>query len=128
MHAMDAWGPGGPVSEGSLIHASFEVAGQQFRAMDVDGGFPLGEGFSIYVDCEDQAEVDHLWEALSEGGEQQPCGWLKDRYGVSWQIIPRALPDLLAKAEGAKQQAVIEAMLKMGKIIVADLEAAYEQG
>jgi predicted 3-demethylubiquinone-9 3-methyltransferase (glyoxalase superfamily) len=127
IHNMEQWGPGGPVKEGSLINATFELDGQPFMAMDVDGGFAHGEGFSIYVECTDQAEVDLLWEKLSEGGEQQPCGWLKDKYGISWQIIPSALPELLGKAEGKKKQAVLGAMLKMKKIIVADLDEAYQK-
>ncbi len=128
IHNIERWGPGGPVPEGSVIAATFQLAGQNFMAMDVPGGFPKGEGVSLYVDCKDQAEVDHLWDGLSEGGEKQPCGWLKDRYGFSWQIIPAALGELITKAEGAKKQAVINAMLKMGKIVIKDLEAAYEQG
>lgn len=96
--------------------------------MDVPGGFPKGEGFSLYVNCETQEEVDHLWDKLSEGGEKQPCGWLKDKYGFSWQIIPSALPELLEKAQGPKKQAVIDAMLKMGKIDIKGLQDAFEQG
>jgi len=125
IHGIERWGPGGPVTEGSVISASFELDGQQFMAMDVDGGFPKGEGVSLYVNCETQDEVDHLWDSLSDGGEQQPCGWLKDRYGFSWQIIPAALGELLEKAEGEQKQRVINAMLQMGKIVIADLEKAY---
>ncbi len=125
---MEQWGPGGPVKEGSLINATFELDGQRFMAMDVDGGFAHGEGFSIFVDCRDQSEVDYLWEKLSKGGEKQPCGWLKDRFGISWQIIPSALPELLGKAEGDKKHDVINAMLKMGKIEIKGLQEAYEKG
>lgn len=127
IHRIERWGPGGPVKEGSVLSASFELDGQHFMAMDVDGGFPKGEGVSLYVDCETQEEVDHLWEKLSEGGEQQPCGWLKDRYGFSWQIVPTALPELLDKAQGAQKQAVIDAMLAMGKIEIQGLQEAYDQ-
>lgn len=127
IHSMEQWGPGGPVKEGSLINATFELDGLPFMAMDVDGGFPHGEGFSIYVDCKDQAEVDHLWEKLSEGGEKQPCGWLKDKYGISWQIIPHALVEYLGMADGPKKQTVLDAMLKMGKIEINGLREAYEE-
>ncbi len=125
VHSLEKWGPGGPVKEGSVINARFELNGQEFYAMDVDGGFPKGEGFSIFVDCKTQEEVDHLWNALTtNGGQEQPCGWLLDRYGFSWQIIPSALNELIEKAEGAKKQDVINAMLGMKKIIIKDLEAA----
>jgi predicted 3-demethylubiquinone-9 3-methyltransferase (glyoxalase superfamily) len=96
-----------------------------WTARDVDGGFAKGEGFSIFVECKTQAEVDHLWNALTaNGGMEQPCGWLVDRFGFSWQIIPNALNELIEKAEGAKKQDVINAMLQMKKIVIADLEAA----
>jgi predicted 3-demethylubiquinone-9 3-methyltransferase (glyoxalase superfamily) len=125
VHSIEKWGPGGPVKEGSVINARFELDGQEFHAMDVDGGFAKGEGFSIFVECKTQAEVDHLWNALTaNGGMEQPCGWLVDRFGFSWQIIPNALNELIEKAEGAKKQDVINAMLQMKKIVIADLEAA----
>lgn len=127
IHSIEKWGPGGPVKEGSVINAVFELDGQQFMAMDVDGGFPKGEGFSIFVECNTQDEVDHLWNALTtDGGQEQPCGWLVDRFGFSWQIIPAVLNELIEKAEGAKKQDVINAMLKMKKIIIKDLKAAYK--
>lgn len=125
VHSNEKWGPGGPVKEGSVINARFELDGQEFYAMDVDGGFPKGEGFSIFVECKTQEEVDHLWNALTtNGGQEQPCGWLVDRFGFSWQIIPSALNELIEKAEGAKKQDVINAMLGMKKIVIKDLEAA----
>lgn len=125
---IDRWESEGPTEKGSVIGATFQIHGQEFMAMDVPGGFSKGEGVSLYVNCESQEEVDHLWEKLSEGGERQPCGWLKDKYGFSWQIIPSALPELIGKAEGSKRQAVIDAMLKMGKIEIAGLEKAYQEG
>jgi predicted 3-demethylubiquinone-9 3-methyltransferase (glyoxalase superfamily) len=127
IHNLEKWGPGGPVKEGSLVSASFELAGQHFMAMDVDGGFPQGDAFSIYVDCADQAEVDRLWEKLTaDGGIETACGWLKDRFGFSWQIIPHALVDYMAMPFSPKKKAVIDAMLKMKKIIVKDLDTAYK--
>jgi predicted 3-demethylubiquinone-9 3-methyltransferase (glyoxalase superfamily) len=126
IHNMETWGPGGPVKEGSLINATFELDGQMFMAMDVDGGFPQGDGFSIYVNCQDQAEVDRLWEGLlSEGGKETACGWLVDRFGFSWQIIPRQLVEYLSMPDSPRKQAVMDAMLKMKKIVVAELDAAY---
>jgi predicted 3-demethylubiquinone-9 3-methyltransferase (glyoxalase superfamily) len=127
--SIERWGAGGPVPEGSVISAAFELDGQEFMAMDVPGGFPKGEGVSLMVQCKDQAEVDHLWNTLSaNGGEEQPCGWLKDKYGFSWQIIPKALNDLMAKPDGPKKQAMVSAMLQMKKLIVKDLEDAYANG
>jgi predicted 3-demethylubiquinone-9 3-methyltransferase (glyoxalase superfamily) len=112
--------------KGTVMGASFVLNGQEFMAMDVPGGFPKGEGVSLYVDCKTQEEVDHLWEKLSEGGEEQPCGWLRDKYGFSWQIIPSALPELIAQNEGEKKMAVINAMLGMKKIDIAGLEKAAQ--
>jgi predicted 3-demethylubiquinone-9 3-methyltransferase (glyoxalase superfamily) len=130
--SMDKWGanaknvPG--VNENSVITAQFELDGQAFMAMDVEGGFPKGDGFSLFVDCDDQAEVDRIWEALTaNGGKETACGWLVDRFGFSWQIIPKALMDYQSMPDSPKKRAVIDAMLKMKKIIVADLDAAYEK-
>lgn len=125
--SMDRWDVAGPAAKGSVVGARFRLAGQEFMAMDVPGGFPKGEGVSIYVNCDTQEQVDLLYEKLSVGGEKQPCGWLKDKYGFSWQIIPSALPDLLSKSQGARKQAVIDAMLKMGKIEIKGLQEAYEK-
>jgi predicted 3-demethylubiquinone-9 3-methyltransferase (glyoxalase superfamily) len=126
---LERWGAGGPVPEGSVLSAAFELDGQSFIAMDVPGGFPKGEGVSLFVECEDQAEVDHLWNGLTaNGGEEQPCGWLRDKYGFSWQIIPKAFNDLMQKPDGPKKQAMVNAMLQMKKLIVKDLEEAYANG
>jgi predicted 3-demethylubiquinone-9 3-methyltransferase (glyoxalase superfamily) len=128
--SMQRWGdnassvPG--VKPSDVITAQFELDGQAFMAMDVQGGFPKGDGFSIYVDCADQAEVDRIWAALTDGGKETACGWLVDRFGFSWQIIPKALTNYMNMPDSPKKQAVIEAMLKMQKIIVADLDAAYK--
>jgi predicted 3-demethylubiquinone-9 3-methyltransferase (glyoxalase superfamily) len=127
--SIERWGAGGPVPEGSVLTAAFELDGQEFMAMDVPGGFPKGEGVSLFVECTDQAEVDHFWNGLtSNGGEEQPCGWLKDKYGFSWQIVPKALTDMMAKPDGLKKQAMVNAMLQMKKLIVKDLEDAYAKG
>jgi predicted 3-demethylubiquinone-9 3-methyltransferase (glyoxalase superfamily) len=116
----------GPDGEIAILGGTFELDGELFMCMDVPGGFPLGEGMSLYVECKDQAEIDKLHAGLSAGGEVQPCGWLRDKFGVSWQIIPEVLPKLLYSSNRKKSQAAMEAMLKMKKIIIADLQAAYD--
>lgn len=118
----------GPGEMGTLLHAAFQLDGQQYMAMDGGPYFTFGQGISLFVSCETQEEVDELWEKLSEGGEKQQCGWLKDRFGVSWQIIPTALGELMQSEDAQKSQRVMEAMLKMGKIDIKTLKQAYEQG
>jgi len=112
--------------EGKVLAVTFELDGQ--RIMGLNGGpmFKLTEAFSLFVDCETQEEVDELWERLSEGGEKGRCGWLKDKYGLSWQIIPKALMKLMSDPDPQKSRAVMQAMLKMNKIIIEDLKKAYE--
>lgn len=119
----------GPDGKIAILGGSFELEGQMFMCMDVPGGFPLGEGMSLYVECNDQAEVDHLYDGLTaNGGETQPCGWLKDKFGISWQIIPAVLPKLLYSKDQKKSQAAMAVMLKMKKLIIADMQAAYDAG
>lgn len=115
--------------EGSLKQAAFMLAGQQFMAIDssLDHRFGFTHAISFFVKCHSQAEVDRLWETLSAGGEQEQCGWLQDRYGVAWQIIPTVLMDLLNDPDAEKAQRVTGAMLQMTKIEIAELERAYEQ-
>jgi predicted 3-demethylubiquinone-9 3-methyltransferase (glyoxalase superfamily) len=120
------YGEAGPGPEGSLMSATFELDGQEFMALNGGPSFSFAQGFSLYVDCETQEEVDELWERLSEGGEKGPCGWLTDKFGVSWQIIPRALPELLGDEDPEKARRVMNAMLQMGKIDIAGLQRAYE--
>ena len=121
------YGPAGPGPEGSLMTASFELAGQELMALNGGPSFSFAQGISLFGDCEDQAEVDELWEKLTaDGGEPGPCGWLTDRFGVSWQIIPRRLGELLGDDDPEKANRVMEAMLGMDKIEVEGLEAAYE--
>ena len=120
------YGPAGPGPEGSLMTASFELDGQEFMALNGGPSFSFAQGISLFVDCEDQAEVDEYWEKLTaDGGEPGPCGWLTDRFGVSWQIVPRRLIELLGDEDPEKANRAMEAMLRMGKIEVAELEAAY---
>jgi predicted 3-demethylubiquinone-9 3-methyltransferase (glyoxalase superfamily) len=109
---------------GQLYQATFTLDGQNFMAMDGGDHFSFGEGMSQFVSCKDQAEVDYFWDKLGEGGKYSQCGWLTDRFGVSWQIIPTALGELMGDPDPAKSQRVREAMLKMTKIEVAELEKA----
>jgi len=120
------YGDAGPGPKGGLMTATFELAGQEFVALNGGSSFSFAQGISLFVDCETQEEVDELWEKLSEGGEPGPCGWLTDRFGVSWQIIPRALGELLGDPDPAKSQAVMQAMLQMGKIEIDGLRRAYD--
>jgi predicted 3-demethylubiquinone-9 3-methyltransferase (glyoxalase superfamily) len=122
------YGEGGPFTEGSLLNASFELDAQQFMAMDAGPHFRFAEGISLFVDCKTQEEVDRLYDGLSEGGEKQPCGWVKDKFGVSWQIVPSMLGQLMGDPDRAKAQRVMEAMMTMHKMDIATLQRAYDQG
>jgi predicted 3-demethylubiquinone-9 3-methyltransferase (glyoxalase superfamily) len=118
------YGEAGPGKAGSVMTISFELDGLPVTALNGGPYFKLSEAFSMSVDCADQAEVDRYWDKLLEGGQPSQCGWLKDRFGLSWQIVPSALPRLLADPDRAKVQRVMAAMLKMIKLDVAALEAA----
>ncbi len=108
--------------------ARFELEGQEFMALNGGPQFKFTEAISLYVDCKDQAEVDELWTKLTaDGGEESQCGWLKDKYGLSWQIIPSILPELLTSSDQEKAQRAMQAMLKMQKIDGAELQRAYDQ-
>jgi predicted 3-demethylubiquinone-9 3-methyltransferase (glyoxalase superfamily) len=120
------YGEGGPAPAGSVMSATFELEGQEFMALNGGPSFTFAQGFSIFVSCETQEEVDDLWEKLSAGGAKGPCGWLTDRFGVSWQIIPTTLGQLLQDPNPQKAQAVMQAMLQMSKIDIAALRRAYE--
>jgi predicted 3-demethylubiquinone-9 3-methyltransferase (glyoxalase superfamily) len=120
------YGAAGPGPEGSLMSATFELAGQEFMALNGGPSFGFAQGISLFVDCETQEEVDELWEKLSDGGEKGPCGWLTDKFGVSWQIIPRALGELLGDEDPEKAKRVMQAMLQMSKIEIEGLRQAYE--
>ncbi|HWI26178.1 MAG TPA: VOC family protein [Stellaceae bacterium] len=115
--------PGGKA--GSVLVVEFTLAGQRFMALNGGTRFEHSHAISFHVDCTDQAEVDRLWQALSQGGAPVQCGWIKDRYGVSWQIIPSVLPKLIADPDRTKAARVMQAMMKMVKIDVAALENAY---
>jgi predicted 3-demethylubiquinone-9 3-methyltransferase (glyoxalase superfamily) len=121
------YGEAGPGPKGTVMIVTFELEGQEFIALNGGPQFKFNEAISFYASCTNQEEVDELWERLSEGGEQGPCGWLKDKYGVSWQIIPTALTDLLSDTDPDKANRVMSAMLEMKKIDIQGLKDAYEQ-
>ena len=118
------YGSAGPRPEGTVMTVDFELDGQAFLALNGGPNFTFSEAISFQVFCESQDEVDAYWSKLSDGGEQGPCGWLKDRFGVSWQIVPTVLPKLLADPDAAKSQRVMQAMLGMKKIEIEGLEQA----
>jgi predicted 3-demethylubiquinone-9 3-methyltransferase (glyoxalase superfamily) len=118
------YGSAGPRPEGTVMTVSFELDGQRFVALNGGPEFTFSEAVSFLVNCDTQDEVDSYWSALSEGGEEGPCGWLKDKFGLSWQIVPNRLPELLADPDRERAQRVMEAMLKMKKIEVDELERA----
>jgi predicted 3-demethylubiquinone-9 3-methyltransferase (glyoxalase superfamily) len=118
------YGEAGPREEGMVMIVSFELDGQKFLALNGGPEFTFSEAISFEVSCETQEEVDTYWSKLSEGGEEGPCGWLKDKYGVSWQIVPRRLNELIADPDREKSQRVMRAMLSMKKIEIDELERA----
>jgi predicted 3-demethylubiquinone-9 3-methyltransferase (glyoxalase superfamily) len=111
---------------GNVVVGTFELEGQEFFALNGGPQFRFTEAVSFYVNCEDQEEVDYYWTRLLQGGEEQQCGWLKDKFGLSWQIIPRQLGEMLGDPDTAKSQRVMQAMLAMKKIDIAGLQHAYE--
>jgi predicted 3-demethylubiquinone-9 3-methyltransferase (glyoxalase superfamily) len=118
------YGEAGPRAAGTAMTVSFELDGKQFVALNGGPEFSFSEAISFQVDCRSQDEVDDYWSRLSAGGEEGPCGWLKDRYGLSWQIIPSRLTELLADPDPETSQRVMAAMLQMKKIEIAELEQA----
>jgi predicted 3-demethylubiquinone-9 3-methyltransferase (glyoxalase superfamily) len=122
---MTRYGEAGPGPAGSVMVAEFELEGLHFTALNGGPMFKFTEAISMSVDCKDQAEVDYFWSRLAEGGQPGQCGWLKDKFGLSWQVIPEALPRLLGDPDAAKASRVMQAMLQMTRVDVAKLEAAY---
>ncbi len=118
------YGEAGPREAGSVMTVDFELDGQPFLALNGGPEFTFSEAISYQVSCETQEEVDRYWSTLSEGGEEGPCGWLKDRFGLSWQIVPTALPRLLKDPDHEKAQRVMAAMMQMRKIEIDELERA----
>ena len=121
------YGDAGPGPKGTVMTASFELNGQPFIALNGGPKFTFTEAVSFVINCQNQEEVDHFWDALSEGGRTDRCGWLKDRYGLSWQVVPTILPKLLQNTDPAKSQRVMKAMLQMTKIDIKTLEQARDE-
>jgi predicted 3-demethylubiquinone-9 3-methyltransferase (glyoxalase superfamily) len=121
------YGEAGPRPAGMVLTVDFQLRGQRFTAINGGPEFKFDEAISFMVDCETQEEVDEFWEKLSADGEAGPCGWLKDKYGLSWQIVPTRLGELLQDEDPEKATRVMTAMLQMGKIEIQGLEEAYEK-
>ena len=121
------YGDAGPGTPGSAMTVSFRLEGQEFTALNGGPEFGFTEAISLFVSCEDQAEVDYFWKALSAVADSEQCGWLKDKFGLSWQIIPRQMGELLGAPNKKKSLAATNAMLKMKKIVIADLQRAFDE-
>lgn len=126
--SVSRYGEAGQGNKGDIMVADIVLAGQEFTIINGGPGFPHSPAMSLLVNCNDQAEVDELWEKLSEGGEKSQCGWLTDRFGVSWQIVPTVLGRLTSDEDDARVQRVTQAMLSMTKLDIAALEKAYNGG
>ena len=117
---------GAPREAGMVMTVEFELDGQRFVGINGGPEFKFDEAVSFQIDCENQDEVDYYWERLTEGGEEGPCGWLKDRYGLSWQVVPTGVEELFADSDQERAQRAMQAMLKMGKLDVAALRSAAD--
>jgi len=122
------YGDAGPGPKGSVLTASFELEGLEFTALNGGPHFKFNEAISFVVSCQTQDEVDHFWSKLSAGGQTSRCGWLKDKYGLSWQIVPSILPKFLQDKNAKKSNSVMQAMLQMDKLGIKRLQQAYDQG
>jgi len=125
--AITRYGSGGPGPSGSVMTVQFELDGQSFIALNGGPHFTFNEAVSFSIDCRTQEDVDHYWKRLSDGGTEGPCGWLKDRFGLSWQVIPRVLGELLSDPDPARSKRVMHAMLQMKKIDISALQAAADR-
>ena len=119
------YGDSGPGPKGSVLTVSFELEGLEFTALNGGPQYKFTEAISLQVDCKSQEEVDYYWDKLSEGGEIIQCGWLKDKFGLSWQIVPTALIEMLNDSDPAKASRVMQAMMQMKKLDIAELQKAY---
>ena len=126
--AVTRYGDAGPGPKGSVMSATFQLEGQEFFALNGGPQYKFTPAISLFVNCETQEEVDELWEKLSAGGRKDRCGWLQDKYGLSWQIIPKALTELIRDKDPARGNRVMQAMLRMDKIDIAKLKQAYDGG
>jgi predicted 3-demethylubiquinone-9 3-methyltransferase (glyoxalase superfamily) len=124
---LSRYGEAMPGQKGKVMTVAFQLEGQEFVALNGGPEFKFTEAISFYVSCQTQAEVDYFWAKLTEGGEEGPCGWLKDKYGLSWQIVPTALTEMMQDKDAEKARRVTQAMLQMKKIDIAGLKQAYEK-
>jgi predicted 3-demethylubiquinone-9 3-methyltransferase (glyoxalase superfamily) len=127
VNSVARYGDAGPGPKGSAMTVTFELAGQKFIALNGGPVFKFTEAVSFLINCETQQEVDDLWEKLSAGGSESQCGWVKDKYGLSWQVVPIALGEMLQDEDPKKSQRVMQAMLQMRKIDIAKLKQAYNE-
>ena len=121
------YGDAGPGPKGTVMAGTFELDGQEFIALNGGPQFTFSPAVSFLVKCDTQQEIDEKWEKLSQGGEKQSCGWLKDKFGLSWQIVPRALGEMLNDENPKKSKSVMQAMLQMGKLDIGRLQQAYDE-
>ena len=126
INSITRYGDAGPGPKGSVLTVAFELAGQRFLALNGGPIFKFTEAISLIIDCKDQAEVDELWEKLSEGGSKSQCGWLKDKYGLSWQVVPSVVAAMVQDPDPEKNARFMSAMFKMQKLDIAVLKAAYD--
>ena len=125
VHKVARYPEGSPAPAGSVMTVEFELDGQRFIALNAGPHFKFNEAVSFVIDCDTQADVDHYWSKLTSGGGQESmCGWLKDKYGLSWQVTPKILPKLMTESDKEKSKRVMEAMMRMKKIVIAELEEA----
>ena len=122
------YGEAGPGEQGSVMTVVFHLHGQEFMALNGGPEYKLTPALSLMIYCQDQAEVDYFWERLSEGGEKSVCGWLTDKYGLSWQVVPSLLIELQSSKDSRKKENMMRAMLQMTKLDISELKAAYERG
>jgi|ERR1043166_124428 predicted 3-demethylubiquinone-9 3-methyltransferase (glyoxalase superfamily) len=127
IEAVTRYGESGPGPKGSVMTVAFELDGQKFTALNGGPAFKFTEAVSFVVHCETQQEVDQMWEKLSAGGQEVECGWVKDKYGLSWQIVPNVLFEMLQDKDAERKERVMKAMLQMKKLDIARLDAAYHQ-
>ena len=123
--SVSRYGEAGPGPKGTVMVGAFELEGQRFLALNGGPRFKFTEAISLVIDCETQAEIDYFWDKLSAGGQTQACGWLKDKFGLSWQVVPSVLSELMADKDPQKSKRVMEAMLQMVKFDIARLQAAH---
>jgi len=123
--SVSRYGEAGPGPKGTVMVGAFELEGQRFLALNGGPRFKFTEAISLVIDCETQAEIDYYWDKLSAGGQTQACGWLKDKFGLSWQVVPSVLSELIADKDPQKSKRVMDAMLQMVKFDIARLQAAH---